>query len=463
MTENNYLLLFALERMATLFFSVSSEISQSETTQSFDFIAQNFDTINTNVWRILMKTVYNFLKFGVMALALTTIGATVIFAQDDAEAKAALYTKFTDCWTKDLKPTEKVGTGGDKAAIDGCLATAKEYLDKYGSNPDQYSKFVQAKYDLNTKGRDAAALATRFDTSINPKTLNIDNAFSSGRDFLAANPDNLDAIISLATIGADNAFSATPNDKYNADTVSNAKMAIQKIEAGKTSDNYGFYTYVYKTQKYPDGKSNALAWMNYYIGYIMYYRQNQKQAALPYLYKATQYNSGAKDNFRVYENIGDWYVSEYTRLNKDRETKLAANNNQENDEIKGIIAQIKGYAERAADVYSRAAKLAAADTAVSKEKKDALLTLAKQFYGVRYNDDVANSNGYDAYAAALATKPLVDPTTPIVPVADQTPTTTGTAPATSPTPAPTKPATMTKPATTPTKPSTTTTTKKSPR
>lgn len=418
-----------------------------------------------------MKTVYKFLMLGAVALSATTGFAQETTATPDpAEAKTALYTKFTDCWTKDLKATEKAGNGGDKAAIDACVAVGKEYLDKYGNPPDQYSKFVQAKYDLNTKGRAGAAVGIRFDKALNVtdiKNINAQEVFASGKDFIAANPDSVDALLALASVGYDQASATTPVDTYNADTINYAKMAIDKINAGKPSqikntagkDQYGIYKYVYTSDKFPDGKNNALGWMNYYIGYIMYNRMNQKKEALPYLYKATQLNSETKNTAEVYRLIGSWYADEFKRLDDERVAKVKAAGDQDTDETKAIYAMQKGYAERAADAYARAYKVVT--PTASAEYKNAILTRAKQLYGIRFNNDPTKVEGYDAFAGGLTTKPFVDPVTAVTPVVEAPPattttTTTGTPTATTTTTTTTTPSATPKPSPTTTTPSTTT-------
>ena len=455
------------EKVATLFCAATSEISQSENTQNFDYCIMIQPSLE-KVWRmILMKTVYKFLMLGAMALMLTAAGATAGFAQDDAaaqQAKTDLYTKFTDCYGK-----RKTLSAAD---LNACYATGKDYLDKYEKDNDQYGEFVRKVYDAYTTSRAAEEIATRFNNSIkDSKNINADEAFASGKEFIGKNPDSVDVPIVLASIGLDNAAAPTPNDKYNAEAINNAKLAIQRIEAGKTSPTgqYGAYQYVYKTTKYPDGKDNALGWMNYTIGYIMYYRQNQKKDALPYFYKATQVNSGTKDNFRLYATIGGWYKDEFTRLDAERVAKVKAAGDQDTDETKSLFATQKGYAERAADAYARAAKLAAGDSTATKEQKDSLAAVAKQFYGIRYNNDPTKFDGYDTFVAGLANKPLIDPSTAITPVVEETPaaaaTTTGTtanpaSPATSPSPATTKPSTPATATPTPTKPAATATPKR---
>lgn len=390
-----------------------------------------------------------------MALTLAAINVTATFAQDDE--KTTMYNAFVACY----KET-------DTAKRDTCYAGAKQYLDKYEKSADgtvdQYGAFVRKKYDAYVKAKSDEATFGKFDIAIkDPKNVNADNAFSSGKEIIAGNPDLIDVPIVLASIGFDNAALATPNDKYNADAINYAKMSIDKINAGKTSKQYGAYQWTYQTAKYPDGKSNTLGWMNYTIGYIMYYRQNQKKEALPYLYKATQLNSETKNNFRIYAAIGKWYVDEFKRLDDERVAKIKAAGDQDTDETKAIFAMQKGYADRAAEAYSRAYKLALNDTTATKENRDGLMTVAKQFYGIRYNNDATKFDGYDTYATGLTSKTFTDPTTDVTPVAEPVPATTTTTSGTAATTTTAAPSTTTtKPAatttTTTTKPATTTTT-----
>ena len=328
------------------------------------------------------------------------------FAQETE--KDIEYNKFIACY----KET-------DTAKKDACYAGAKAFLDKFGSTNDEFVTFVRKRYDTYTKAKNEAALYGRFNASIkDAKAVNSDEAFSSGRDIVAQYPDLIDVPIILASVGFDNAVAKTPNDKFNADAINYAKMAIQKIEAGKTSTSYGANTWTYKTDKFPDGKSNTLGWMNYTIGYIMYYRQpNVKKEALPYLYKATQFNSETKTNSEIYRTIGSWYVDEFIRLDNDRIAKIKAAGDVDTDETKAILAMQKGYADRAVDAYARAYKVASTDAA-NKAYRDGLLNRVKELYAIRYNK---NMSAFDAYMTSTNAKPFADPSTAIVPVVDETP------------------------------------------
>lgn len=358
-----------------------------------------------------MKTVYKVLGSGALAIAFAFSASTTSFAQDNPE-KEKLYNDFVACY-KETDPVKK----------DACYAIAKQYLDKFGTIQDEYTAFVQKRYDTYSKDKAKGALFTRFNTATKSvETVNPDEAFASGREIYSQNPDLIDVPIVLASIGFDNAVAKTPNDKYNGDTINYAKTVIQQLESGKTSTNYGANAYVYKNTAFPDTKSNTLGWMNYTIGYIMYNRQNMKKEALPYLYKATQFNSGTKANPQIYQLIGNFYVDEFIRLDKERTDKIAAAGNADTDETKALLALQKGYADRAVEAFARAHKVASSDPK-DKAYKDSLLNRVKELYGIRFDN---NMTGFDAYLASVSNRPLTDPTTAVVPVVEAAPATTST-------------------------------------
>ena len=215
--------------------------------------------------------------------------------------------------------------------------------------------------------------------------------------------------------------------------------------------------------------------MNYTIGFVTFYGQNNKKEALPYLYKASQIASGAKLLPQTFGIMGDFYFDEVARLGEEIRVKTEAANKQENpeakkaliEETKALIAQSKAYAERGIDAYARAqANIDLKKKPASKGYYDSLGEQITKLYQLRFQ----TAEGKDAFVSKLIKTSLPDPSTvptPIVEVdpADVPPAPGTTAPGTkpvTPTPAPgtAKPAVT--PATNGTKPPATapTTTKK---
>ena len=369
-----------------------------------------------------MKSVFRFLGLGVLAITFIAVGSSAGYAQDpceDVDAQKALYDKFMANYDKSME-LRKIA-----------VSTAKEYIEKYGScteskqQVDYFKTYIPPTEEAIRKyqqGVETEALYTRFNTSLEAK--NWDAVYASGKEVLAQEKDpktQLDVTILLGSIGLDEAIKN--NDKYNADTVRYAQEAIQKIESGATSTNYGVaykgVGVLYKNPKFPDSKSNALGWLNYTIGYIKYNRDKNKKEALPYLYKATQFASAPKGFPEIYALIGQWYLEEIDRLEKDRTAKVQAANNTDTDETKAIYALQKGYAERASDAFARAYKLVGA-TPAEKALKDNVYSRLKIAYEIRNG----KPDGLDAYIASVTAKPMPNPTTEVTPVVEAAPATT---------------------------------------
>lgn len=424
-----------------------------------------------------MKTIFRNLGLGILMAGCAAVTATHSFAQDapqdvckEVEPKQALYKQFTDNIPKNatLDQTKTAVKAGD------------DYVQKYGACPEDKEIVTylntylpgmkKAIVDTEAKQK-TGALLTRIDTAA--KSKNVPEVFASGKEILSKESDfadvALDVNIALVSAGFEQSIANPPVDTYNADTINYAKSAIQKIEGGKTSKAWGVWSYNLKPgdkNKYSDEKSYALGALNYIIGYVTF-RQgktdaSKKKEALPYYYKSLQYNSFSKTDPTVYQAFGAWYLDEAKRIDGIRAEKVKAAGNKDTDETIALLADQKGYADRAIDAYARAYKLAKDDKNPKKEYVDGLYSLLKDLYAFRYENNTGGS--IDTFVASVMNNPLPDPTTPITPVKEETPapattsnasnTTTQVLPnTTTPT---TKPATTvpntTKPPTTPTPP-----------
>jgi hypothetical protein len=407
-----------------------------------------------------MKTIFRVSVFGLVMTAFMAVSAISTFAQtpceDTYEVKTGRWTKFkADLAKYDVLPKE---TTRDQRidVLKALITDGEDYVSKYKDCDD--TKQVVEKY-YNKK---LPAIKTVVETQLRYKKFeesvpakNYADTFSAGKEIMATEPDSplsLDVAIVLAAVGSENVDATPPVNTYNADALSAAKTAIQKIESGKTSTKYGLFNrYAYNT------KDNVLGYLNYFVGNIMYFGQNSKKDALPYFYKASQANSDTKNKPIIYQAVGAWYLEEILKMNTDREAKLAANGGKENEETLAVLGMQKGYADRAIDAYGRAHKLA---LATDTEYKKSLYERLQGLYKLRFN----KADGLDAYIASVTSKPMPDPTSEVTPVKEELPVapTTTTSTTTTPTTTPattttTNPSnTTTKPATDTTKPSTTT-------
>ena len=397
-----------------------------------------------------------------MLAVLAVSSAVPSFAQDPQKEKEALYAKYIANYDKDIAKR--------KIAVEA----GKEYLQKFGSGSEAEDPLIpyfkenvplleknikDAELAATTAAANAAAAADKakrekdFNTSVGAG--NLPQVFSLGKDLINDKPSYLlDLYIVLASIGYDQAVA---NDNtYNTQAIDYAKKAIQSIESGEKSDNYGIdfgngKFYQYKNKAFPDGKENALGWLNYNIGFIMYYNQKKPKEALPYLYAATKYNSLPQQSSDIFNMIGRYYYDEVARLEKERQTLRTSLGNKDNEKTLELFAMEKGFADRGADAYARAYNLETAKATPDEATKKRYMDTFKQLYTFRNN---GKPEGSDEYLAMVKTKELPNPANPVQPIVDEADkeipvTDTTTTPATTD-------STMDKPSTTMTKPATTT-------
>ena len=394
-----------------------------------------------------MKTIFRYTNIALLLAAMVGFGAVAGSAQDpcgDAEGQLALSDKFREEFPKKDLP-------GRKAAID----TGKQFLEKYGACESAKDMVEYLKGALPTMEKTYKALVaenekqglyTRFDTAV--KAKNWDDVYASGREILAKEPEQLDVIITLGSIGYDELFEGRTAFKYNDDTLRYARQAIAAIEAGKTSKTFGLFQWSFKD------KQTALAELNLTIGYLTQVALKNKKDAAPFLYKVTQSSTAASKNPIPYELIGRFYFDELNVLVEKIKAAEASQNASDTpevaqkkvDDIKALVAMANGTAERAMDAFSRA--FTNADPKATEYKKQ-----MKQNVEAAYKLRFGKVDGVDTWIAGVAGKPFPNPTSPITPVSDpetKTTTTSDSAPAVTPAakPAPVKTAaTNGKPAT----------------
>jgi len=388
-----------------------------------------------------MKKIFRYANVGLLSAAFMAAGAVAGFGQDactDAAGQTALSDKIRAIFAeKGIEPLRtRINMSKEFLEKYGACEPAKEFSDYLKTNVPKWETTVKTQGDAAAKD----ALYKRFDASV--KASNFDETYASGREILVKEPDQLDVVISLGSIGYDESYKN--NFKFNDDTLRYAKQAIAALESGKTPKTYGLFGWTYKT------KERALAELNLTIGYIMQVAQKNKKDAAPYLFKATQGTSETSKNPIPYELIGYYYFDELDKLTTEIKT-LAADQKetdtpevakQKVDTIKAKVALSNGTAERAMDAFSRAYTLAAA-TPAAKPYKDKMKTNVANAYNLRF----AKKEGVDAWIASTVARPFTNPTTPVAPISDPEPVTTTT---TSTTPAATQP--VAKPVAAPVKP-----------
>ena len=386
-----------------------------------------------------MKTLFNFLVFGVF---LTAIGAVSVFAQaDPATEFGALFDKY------------KVDRKGECGKRDAALETAKKIIG-FGNASDKHKEvfdlnkevvdYVKTDSDKIAKADPDCKLKTAYNDSYKakdwPKFISLSKEIinKEGNSPLAT-----DVMLELVSVGYDRA-AVDKVDTFNADTINYAKQAIQRLESGAASatGNYGVFV-PYKTKEFTDGKTNALNWMNYIIGWINYNRLGANDAAkkkegLVYLYKSTLVNGEMKKDHTIYTNIGNYYFDEAAKLDEEYRKIRETNNNTETDEAKAKIALARGYADRAIDAFGRARQIATTNN--KKPIADSITKRLGELYRFRFNIAATQPTpDLEKYVSGLLAKPMPDPSTEVTPVVEEVkPATTTTSTTTSPETTPTK-------------------------
>src|SRR5690606_2181616 len=198
----------------------------------------------------------------------------------------------------------------------------KQFLEKYGSCPSAEDTANWLKENLPGIEKNINAAIERewlnerfakFDNGI--KTQKYADSFAAGKEILTKQPDNLNIIVPLGAIGLYESYKK--NNTFNSDSLHYAKMAINKMNAGVTSNKYGVYQYEYGT------KEKALSEMNYVIAYITYHVNNDHKNGIEAYYKVTQMPGDRKNEPAVYDTIGSYYFDEVVKLG-DKVQKLIA-------------------------------------------------------------------------------------------------------------------------------------------
>jgi hypothetical protein len=384
-----------------------------------------------------MKTIFRAFGLSAVLLALFVVGGVTAIAQDacgDVDAINAQYQLVLDNYkSQDLATFKK--------AIDA----AKTFQEKYGACEVAKDNATWIKNNLPKwearaaeweKGAARKAVTDKYDAAIQSK--NWDAAYAAADEFNSKFPNDdarINLIVPLGWIGFQEV--GNKNNKYNANAIRNAKAALEILKAGtvkpKTSGGYGAFQFECASRE------ECISFLTYAIGYITYFGDGNKQAAVPYYYEASKLPGSFQKNPVVYGTIGDYYYETVRKMADDVKAKIADQKDTDPDDVKAkkdadikqALGMLNGYAERAMDAYSRAYTLAKADPK-TKTYSDSVYKQIQALYTVRFG---GKQEGIDTWIATAVAKPFPDPTSAVTPVNDDattTNTTGGTATANAP-------------------------------
>lgn len=230
-----------------------------------------------------------------------------------------------------------------------------------------------------------------------PKALDLAKAV------LADEPDNLKVLIDYSYAGY-----ASKSAAHQADTLTNAKKAIQLIESGKTLENWAPYT----------SKDEALGYLYNALGSITV--QKNPAEGLPLLIKAAQFEGKLKKLPYTYGTIAEAYeAGPYAKLSE--EYKIKFSGKDESPESKLALENINQIIDRMIDAYARAVALAGSDTQYEKAKKTWMESLTTWY---KFRNPTQAEGSLDQMIAGILSKPLPPVPTPITTLPATTPAST---------------------------------------
>jgi tetratricopeptide (TPR) repeat protein len=362
-----------------------------------------------NLIRSLTLAAFALSAFALPAFAQTTPAAPAASPAAAANpceeaARGEMYTKYYE-----LKKKEDAKGQPDPAAQKEAYGIGQEYLAKYASCNDSYSKAVQKFVtQYGDAVRKVGNVAELNDALYVKKDFA--KAFQVGNQMLAADPENLSLLIQLGYAGYNAQSLNPPVTTFSPTSLGYAKKAVEMLEAGKTPSEW----VLFKT------KDEALGYLNFAIGEYM--RKDNPAGALPYYLKSASV-APTKDVALTYARIAESYErGQYEQLKKDFAARFEGK--PETDESKYALNNLNEVIDRVMDAYARAISLAGSDPKFQQLKNESMQILTG-YYKFRNNN---TTTGLDAFIAGATAKPLPEPFTPqpFVPPATPAPATGST-------------------------------------
>ncbi len=326
-----------------------------------------------------MKYLGQRIVFGafVVALSLSSLGsrqglngfALVAQAQEtEDQAKIDIYTRFVE----NRKANEAVA-----------YQAAKDYLQKYPKDDDQYTKYLKTWAVIYERDERKRRLPELLYTE-----KNFAEAYRVGKQILAEEPENLPALIHLG-YGGYVATTEAKNETFNPDARVYAKKAIQLLESGKVPPDWKPFK----------GKDDTLAYLYYSIAFFNL-RSAPDQAIEP-LIKATQFESDRKKSPSTYYYLAVSYeTGPYKTMAAAFQTNFAGK--PETPESKLALEKLNVIIDRMIDAYARAIAAAGSDPANAQNKAQ-WMTKLTDYYKFRHEGSDA---GLNELVASVLSKPL---------------------------------------------------------
>jgi hypothetical protein len=286
-----------------------------------------------------------------------------------SEEKIALYTKYYDL--------KKSGAEGQKVAYD----VAKEYLQKFGNDDDQYTQAVKKFVALYER----ATLEVNFFKAYNAKEYN--KSFEVGKQILNLEPGNFSIMGSMIRGAYLNSYSG--NQSLNSEATALARKALPLLDSGNLAKPDPFTSI-----------DDARGFLNFALGWFL--KDKSPVEAADGFLKAAQFGS-TKSDPSTYFFLGTAIMNgEYERLSTEYTTNYKGKD--ETPESKAALKKVLKEGNRAVDAYARAVALS---TKPDQEKfKIKVMAELTDLYKGFHNDSV---EGLSDLIATVLSKPLPQP------------------------------------------------------
>jgi hypothetical protein len=306
-----------------------------------------------------------------ITVALTVSSAAIAqsTAPQMSEEKVALYTKYYEL--------KKGGAEGQKVAYE----VAKEYLQKFGSDDDQYTQAVKKFVALYER----ATLEVNFFKAYNAKDYA--KGFELGKQILNLEPENFLVMGSMVRGAYLNSYGG--NQSLNSDATALARKALTLLDSGNVTKADPF-----------TNVDDARGFLNFALGWFL--KDKSAVEAADAFGKAAQVGS-TKSDPSTYFFLGTAIMNgDYERLSTEYTTKYKGKD--ETPESKAELEHVLQVGNRVVDAYARAVALSTRPNQ-EKFKTKVMTELTDLYKGFHNNSD----EGLSDLIAGVLSKPLPQP------------------------------------------------------
>jgi hypothetical protein len=296
----------------------------------------------------------------------------------DDEVKVNVYKKFVD----NRVPNPTVA-----------YQAARDYMQRYGKEDDQYTKYLKAwiaAYEEDERARRLAAERADREQQLlgSFTTKDFTKAYGLAKQVLADDPNDVRVLIALG-YGAVAASTEARNESFNTDATRYAEKAIQLIESGKTPETWEPFK----------GKEDVLGSLHYALGF--YQLKTSPDIAALHFIKASQVDAERRNAPSTYYYLAAAYQNgPYKRLSEDYTKRFG--NQPESPESKAALDNINKVLDKIIDAYARAVALAGTNPQHQSAKAQSMAQLTN-FYKFRHDGSDA---GLSEYIAGVLKTPL---------------------------------------------------------